>query len=650
MSNETNNQEVTHGAPSESSDRGETASGATSDQFAPGSSAEVPFDGRGVDVAANAAAHGDGHVKRDGGRDRTISAPTWTCVGCGQADPQPGRVHLRWGDDLSRYSCRPVSQVEPRTVAAAMFRHGLVEHNVVIEGMPDNVGRVLGLLGQASDNKRPDDRLRKAAQAVWDDARTSDEPSDHLVTSRLLRGLDTALERVAPCARPAATGIEAITYDPEGEPRTSEAPPDCNSGASSVFCEKGTNGCDRHAPYPHQYRFEKAHASERSRIVAEAERLRTGDPTLVRLRDAAKAVWDDAEVEPETARHTVANHLLRELEMAVAAVDWLRSEAPRPVPPHADASWETAKAWAERHMKDHWLAEPEEPGEGESNIDAVKDWLARAYVAGRQSAGVPRSAEARTGPLCPGCDWPRTPQQTHAEGCPNAESSTIGWCGLTDERVAVLASRAGGHYVGAPATREEERAMACEIRKARAQRRESPSAVEPACSCESPTESEGGYRCRNCWMPARKASEPTRSAEEDTNMRATGEKPDPVGHKGMAGTRSNNEETADHLTVNGGPAGPEQQKPALPNAGVTEFDALEAEALADPVVRAAYRENLTARVRREALVEAGNIAQGNGAAHTERDIRNLIWREDRAAQQPKRDEATLSVSQEGKTK
>lgn len=54
--------------------------------------------------------------------------------------------------------------------------------------------------------------------------------------------------------------------------------------------------------------------------------------------------------------------------------------------------------------------------------------------------------------------------------------------------------------------------------------------------------------------------------EGGTNMRAAGEKPDPVGHKGMAGERSDDEEKADHLTVNGGPAGPEQQKPATDNA------------------------------------------------------------------------------------
>lgn len=35
--------------------------------------------------------------------------------------------------------------------------------------------------------------------------------------------------------------------------------------------------------------------------------------------------------------------------------------------------------------------------------------------------------------------------------------------GLTDERIAVIASRAGGYYVGAPATRDEEQAMAIEI-------------------------------------------------------------------------------------------------------------------------------------------------------------------------------------------
>ena len=70
MSNETDNQEVHHGAPRESSDRGETTSGATSPTTASGSSAAVPNDGRGVDVASNADAHGDEHVERDGGRGR----------------------------------------------------------------------------------------------------------------------------------------------------------------------------------------------------------------------------------------------------------------------------------------------------------------------------------------------------------------------------------------------------------------------------------------------------------------------------------------------------------------------------------------------------------------------------------------------------
>lgn len=53
-----------------------------------------------------------------------------------------------------------------------------------------------------------------------------------------------------------------------------------------------------------------------------------------------------------------------------------------------------------------------------------------------------------------------------------SEPTTRGWTSLSDERIDVLATRAGGHCVGAPATRDEERAMALEIRKARAQRRE----------------------------------------------------------------------------------------------------------------------------------------------------------------------------------
>lgn len=32
----------------------------------------------------------------------------------------------------------------------------------------------------------------------------------------------------------------------------------------------------------------------------------------------------------------------------------------------------------------------------------------------------PRTNDAQSGPLCPGCGWPRTPQQSHAESCPVA--------------------------------------------------------------------------------------------------------------------------------------------------------------------------------------------------------------------------------------
>jgi hypothetical protein len=76
--------------------------------------------------------------------------------------------------------------------------------------------------------------------------------------------------------------------------------------------------------------------------------------------------------------------------------------------PHADPSWETAKAWAEQHMKGHWLAEPDEPGEAESNIDAVKDWLARAFVAGRLSDEAlrgPCPATHMVGGTCGECGW-----------------------------------------------------------------------------------------------------------------------------------------------------------------------------------------------------------------------------------------------------
>ncbi len=70
MSTDTN-QEVQHGAAGESSDRGETASGATPGQSTSGSSADVPLDGSGVDVTGNAPVHGDEHVKRDSRRDGT---------------------------------------------------------------------------------------------------------------------------------------------------------------------------------------------------------------------------------------------------------------------------------------------------------------------------------------------------------------------------------------------------------------------------------------------------------------------------------------------------------------------------------------------------------------------------------------------------
>lgn len=51
--------------------------------------------------------------------------------------------------------------------------------------------------------------------------------------------------------------------------------------------------------------------------------------------------------------------------------------------------------------------------------------LEKATKAMLDNAGVtiehgPRTNEAQSGPLCPGCGWPRTPQQSHAESCPVA--------------------------------------------------------------------------------------------------------------------------------------------------------------------------------------------------------------------------------------
>lgn len=34
-------------------------------------------------------------------------------------------------------------------------------------------------------------------------------------------------------------------------------------------------------------------------------------------------------------------------------------------------------------------------------------------------------AKSAAGPLCPGCGWPRTPQQSHAEGCPKEASNVV---------------------------------------------------------------------------------------------------------------------------------------------------------------------------------------------------------------------------------
>ena len=52
-------------------------------------------------------------------------------------------------------------------------------------------------------------------------------------------------------------------------------------------------------------------------------------------------------------------------------------------------------------------------------------------------------------------------------------------------------------------------------------------------------------------------------------------------------------------TCNESVTGPELT--AGPSSSATDYDALEGEALADPVVRAAYRENLTKRVQRETI-------------------------------------------------
>lgn len=42
-----------------------------------------------------------------------------------------------------------------------------------------------------------------------------------------------------------------------------------------------------------------------------------------------------------------------------------------------------------------------------------------------------RTSEARPGPLCPGCGWPHTPQQSHAESCPiaNGDGARCHRCG-----------------------------------------------------------------------------------------------------------------------------------------------------------------------------------------------------------------------------
>ena len=67
--------EVTHGAPGQSRDRGETAAGATDAQCTYEGPAGVPADGRGVADASNADAIGDGHVVRDGGERPAHDAP-----------------------------------------------------------------------------------------------------------------------------------------------------------------------------------------------------------------------------------------------------------------------------------------------------------------------------------------------------------------------------------------------------------------------------------------------------------------------------------------------------------------------------------------------------------------------------------------------
>lgn len=103
-----------------------------------------------------------------------------------------------------------------------------------------------------------------------------------------------------------------------------------------------------------------------------------------------------------------------------------------------------------------------------------------------------------------------------------SEPTTRGWTSLSDERIDVLATRAGGHCVGAPATRDEERAMALEIRKARAQRREratpdeKPSPIPMFLTCprcntrhidegDFATKSHHTHSCQECgltWRPA----------------------------------------------------------------------------------------------------------------------------------------------------
>lgn len=48
---------------------------------------------------------------------------------------------------------------------------------------------------------------------------------------------------------------------------------------------------------------------------------------------------------------------------------------------------------------------------------------------------------------------------------------------LSDERIDVLTTRAGGHAVGAPTTRDEERSMALEIQVRRRKEKESQEAL-----------------------------------------------------------------------------------------------------------------------------------------------------------------------------